>query len=103
MDEKEEKRIRALELKHKEAMTFIHTFSWITFTFVVALCVIPLSISASGGEMTQLDLGLITLIVAILSIIGAKAFVKLKNDAKVIRDQIYKLEENEMKEDKIKS
>ncbi|MFC1786601.1 hypothetical protein ACFLY8_01020 [Halobacteriota archaeon] len=87
LDEKE-KIIRALELEHQELMTFTHTFSWMIFTFLVALFVI--SVSLLSDEVLIFCLLLILLLV-MSCITWYKICGKLANRAKEIRNQILEL------------
>lgn len=107
MMDKEEKRIRVLELKHQELMTHIHTGSWIAFTIFVTILIWTFSFireimvaNILIGGITMLALIIFCFVVFIS---WSNFFRKYSNSAKEIRDQIFKLEEEEMKEDKIKS
>ncbi len=94
---KEEKSIRALELKHQELMTSIHTFSWIIFTVLVGY----FAVSISNPESVN-PISLISVLALIpLWVISQGHWVRC---AKNIRDKISKLEEEEkQKEDKSNS
>ncbi|MDD2665729.1 MAG: hypothetical protein PHD13_04485 [Methanocellales archaeon] len=108
MDEKEEKRIRVLELKHQELMTKINTDSMIIVSIFVMGFVVILNLYREN-VMANIVLGLILLGVLIwFGLVSRNALNRQSKErfdiAKNIRDQIFKLEEEEkQKEDKSKS
>ena len=104
MLDEEEKKIKALELEHKEMMTYLHTGSWIFFTIYVMALVLAFSVIRENREASIL-MGVIGTLVLIIFVIVAMItwsnfYRRYANSAKDIRDQIYKLEEKEIPEEK---
>lgn len=89
MVDKEEKRIKALELEHQELISFLHTLSWIMFTVIITGFLTSLSFSMNGEVKSALFV--IILLMAAPTILCYKGYREISNRAKDIRNQILEL------------